>query len=679
MGLFGVPVGVIVIVAMLVVPLPTFVLDLLITVNISAALVVLLTTMHVKKARDFSAFPSLLLVATMFRLAINVSVTRLVLLHANAGTVVQSFGSFVVGGQIVVGIVVFLILIIIQFVVVTSGAGRVSEVAARFSLDAMAPKLVAIDGELNTGLIDEKEARRRRKEIDETSEFYGNMDGASKFVRGDAVAALIITFINLIGGFAIGVVQMHLSVGSAIHTYSILSIGDGLVSQIPALLLSISSGIIVTRGATDDEDFGTDVVRQLAGQPRALQIAGVAMVILGLVPGLPHIPFMIIGVVLYAAAGRISGMAAARPAAPEETQPAPPAPDTPQALANEMRLERLELELAADLTPLADPDRGGDLLDRVRGLRRKVAAERGFAIPTVRTRDSLNLPASTYAIKVNGVEVARGQAPPGRLLAIGSGLEALPGEPTIEPVFGLPAKWIPAEARERAILLGITPIDRSAAVITHLAEVVAAHAAELLSAQQVQILLDSVRSSDPAVVEEMKVAQLTLTELHRVLCSLLREGVPVVDFVRIVEAVTERSRQPNRTPLALVEAARVALGPMITATHATDGVLSVITVDASFEQQLVNGVHPTEAGPVLAVEPRLTEHLVADVRRLYDDAGRAGQFPVLVVASTLRPALVPLFAAALPRMAVMSINEVGRQVQLHRVGVVSKADAAIGV
>ncbi len=349
MGLFGVPGAVIVIVAMLVVPLPTYVLDLLITINMSAALVVLLTTMHVKKARDFSAFPSLLLIATMFRLAINVSVTRLVLLHADAGTVVHSFGSFVVGGQIVVGIVVFLILIIIQFVVVTSGAGRVSEVAARFSLDAMAPKLVAIDGELNTGLIDEKEARRRRKEIDETSEFYGNMDGASKFVRGDAVAALVITFINLVGGFAIGVIQMHLSVSDAIHTYSILSIGDGLVSQIPALLLSISAGIIVTRGATEDEDFGTDVVRQITRQPRALQIAGVAMAVLGLVPGLPHIPFLVVGAILYLASGRIRGSAASAVEDQAGEQPTGlAAPDTPQALAGEMRLERLELELAPE-------------------------------------------------------------------------------------------------------------------------------------------------------------------------------------------------------------------------------------------------------------------------------------------------------------------------------------------
>ncbi|MHB1783822.1 MAG: FHIPEP family type III secretion protein, partial [Acidimicrobiales bacterium] len=359
-GMFGVPAAVIVIVVMLVVPLPSFLLDLLISINISAALVVLLMTMHVDKARDFSGFPSLLLIATMFRLAINVSVTRLVLLHGYAGAVVQSFGNFVIGGQIVVGIVVFLILIIIQFVVVTSGAGRVSEVSARFSLDAMAPKLVAIDGELNSGLIDEKEARRRRKEIDETSEFYGNMDGASKFVRGDAIAALIITIINLFGGFLIGVLERHLSMSQAIHTYSVLSIGDGLVSQIPALLLSISTGLIVTRGSVgEDSDFGNNIVDQFRAQPRALQIAGAAMLLLAIVPGLPHLPFFIIGGLLMLLASRLRRSADAlemRKLGEDEAAAAPASTDTPQALASEMRAERLELELAPNVTPLADPE-----------------------------------------------------------------------------------------------------------------------------------------------------------------------------------------------------------------------------------------------------------------------------------------------------------------------------------
>ncbi len=685
-GLFGVPAAVIVIVVMLVVPLPTFLLDLLISLNISAALIILLMTMHVDKARDFGSFPSLLLIATMFRLALNVSVTRLVLLHGYAGAVVQSFGSFVIGGNIVVGIVVFLILIIIQFVVVTSGAGRVSEVSARFSLDAMGPKLIAIDGELNSGLIDEKEALRRRREIDETSEFYGNMDGASKFVRGDAIAALVITVINLVGGFLIGVIEHHLSVSKAVHTYSVLSVGDGLVSQIPALLLSISTGLIVTRGSVgDDSDFGSDVVNQFRAQPKALQIAGMAMVILAVVPGLPHIPFFVIGTILLLLASRVRRsieQQAARTradAAQEEAAKSAPA-DSPQALAQEMRAERLELELAANLTPLADPEHGGDLLERVKGLRRKLALERGFAIPTVRTHDNINLAPNTYAIRVNGVEAARGEAYPTRLLAIGPGIELLTGIATTEPAFGLPAKWIPAESREQALAVaGVTPIDPSSAIVTHLGEVVLGHAAALLSVQQAQTLLDAAKASDPAAVEEMKLAQVSLVELHRVLCALADEGVPIVDFVRIVEAVTARARQPNRSHEALVEAARAALGPTITAEHARDNKLAAITIDAAFEQVLAAGLRTTDTGTLLGVEPHVAEQLVAEVRSLYDAATRSGREPVLVVGSALRSACARLFAVALPRLAVMSVNELGRQVQLERVGVVSGANESVGV
>ena len=683
MGLFGVPAIVIGIVVMLVVPMPTFLLDILITLNMSAALVVLLTTMHVRRAMDFSVFPALLLVATMFRLALNVSVTRLVLLHGYAGSVVQSFGSFVVGGSIIVGIVVFLILIVIQFVVVTSGAGRVSEVAARFSLDAMAPKLVAIDGELNSGLIDEAEARRRRKEIDSTSEFYGNMDGASKFVRGDAIAALVITFINLIGGFAIGVLQQHMSVSAAIHTYSILSIGDGLVSQIPALLLSISTGLIVTRGATDEADFGSDVTAQFGNQPRAIQVAGGAMLVLALVPGLPHIPFLLVGVVLLFVSSRIRRTHASENekerAATDAAAKDPATADTPLALANEIRVEPLQLEIAPNLAPLADKTQGGDLLDRIRGLRRKLAYDKGILIPKVRTRDNIDLPPSTYAIRVHGVEVARGQAPPGRMLAIGAGLDLLPGEATIEPVFGLPAKWIPAEARQEALAAaGITAIDRSSAIITHLGEIASSHAGELLSVQQVRTLLDAHKGSDPVALEEMTAAQITVTDLHRVLVTLLDQGVPILDLVRIVEAITERGRQ-TKNPEAMTEAARVALGPAITALHTRDKKLAVITLDTAFEQSLANAVRTTDDGSVLPMDPAAAEHLVTAVRSLFDDAARAGTEPVLAVAAPIRPALQRLFATAVPRLAVMSVSEIGAHVQLERIGVVSGVSAAAGV
>lgn len=668
MGLFGVPAMVIAIVVMLVVPMPTFLLDVLITLNMAAALVVLLTTMHVHQPRDFSAFPSLLLVLTMFRLALNVSVTRLVLLHGYAGTVVQSFGSFVVGGQIVVGIVIFLILIVIQFVVVTSGAGRVSEVAARFSLDAMAPKLVAIDGELNSGLINEDEARRRRREIDETSEFYGNMDGASKFVRGDAIAALVITFINLLGGFAIGVVENHDSVTTAIHTYSILSVGDGLVSQIPALLLSISTGLIVTRTTTAEHDFGSDVATQFGNQPRAMQIAGAAMVLLALVPGLPHIPFFVVGALLLLLSSRIRRAAA--PAEEPATEPAAPV-DTPQALAAEIRVEPLQLEIAPNLAPLADRNQGGDLLDRIKGLRRKLAYEKGILVPKVHTRDNVELPPSTYAIRIHGVEVARGQAPPGRMLAIGPGLDTLPGEPTIEPVFGLPAKWIPAEARQEALAAaGVTAIDRSSAIITHLGETVANHAGELLSMQQVRTLVDVCKGTDPVAVEEMTAAQVTIADLHRVLVGLLDEGVPILDMVRIIEAVAERGRI-SKDYEAMVEAARHALGSAISAQHARNGALSVITLDTAFEQSLLGELRHVDGMSVLAVDAPVLEHLLSNVRSLYDEAGRAGKEPVLAVAPALRPALRRLFAAAVPRMAVLSVNELAPHVQLARSGVVS--------
>lgn len=680
-GVFGVPAAVIVIVVMLVVPLPSFLLDLLISLNISAALIILLTAMHVRKAKDFSVFPSLLLIATMFRLGLNVSVTRLVLLHGYAGSVVQSFGSFVIGGQVLVGIVVFLILIIIQFVVVTNGAGRVSEVSARFSLDAMGPKLVAIDGELNSGIIDEKEAKRRRREIDETSDFYGNMDGASKFVRGDAVAALIITFINLLGGFGIGVLQRHLSMSAAVHTYSVLSVGDGLVSQIPALLLSIATGLIVTRGTTEeDSDFGNDVVRQFRAQPRAMQIAGGAMGLLALVPGLPHLPFLIIGAALILIGFRLKRAADEMVEQPEPEPVDPLAADTPQALATQMRAERLELELAPDLTPLADATRGGDLLERVRGLRRKIALEQGFAIPTVRTRDNINLTPGTYAIRVNGVEVARGEAHPGQMLAIGPGIDLLPGRSTVEPAFGLPAKWIPAEAREHAVAIaGITPVDPSSAIITHLSEVVTANAAALLSTQQVQVLLDATKASDPALVEEMKLAQLSLVELHRVLASLVEEGVPITDFVRILEAATTRARMANKSVEALAEAARIAVGPMITALHAREGKLAVITIEAGFEQQLLASLRTGDTGALLACEASVTEHLVNEVRALYDTGVRAMREPVLIVASSLRPALAKLFAAALARLKVMSVGEIGRQVQLERIGVVTNVNATAGL
>ena len=675
--MIGVPAGVIAIVVMLVVPLPTFVLDVLISVNIAGAMVVLLMTMHVKKPLDFSVFPAVLLVATLFRLALNVSATRLVLLHGYAGSVINSFGNFVVGGQLVVGLVVFLILIVIQFVVVTTGAGRVAEVAARFTLDAMPGKQMAIDADLSSGLIDQHEAKRRRQETSDEADFYGAMDGAAKFVRGDAIAAIVITAINLIGGLAIGLAQRHLSISDATHTYSLLSVGDGLVSQIPALLLSISTGLVVTRAATDDQDFGTDLIGQVRRQHRAIQISGVVMAGMAIVPGLPHVAFLIVGGMLWFIGTRVgTAIEAESDAAEAGPEVVALSPDSPQSLAADMRVEALELELSATLVDLVDEAKGGDLLERVKGLRRKLATERGLIIPPVRTRDNVHLDNDTYAIRLHGVEVATGTAPAGRFLAIGGGLDLVPGESVVEPVFGLPAKWVPAELRQQALVAGATVIDRSSVITTHLGEVASRHAGQLLSAQQVKTLLDSVKGTDPAVIEEMGAAQVTLTDLHRVLCGLLAEGVVIRDLVRVIEAVTEQARQAKE-PEGLLEAARRALGPAITAAYAKDGTLPIISLDARFERELADAVRPGDAGTVLAVEPDIAEALVREVGAIARQAEESSREAVLICASRLRPSLRRLLAPALPRLGVLSINELGPQVKLERIGVVSVTPAEV--
>ena len=670
LGTVGIPAGVVAIVVMLVIPMPSFLLDLLISVNMGVAVMVLLMSMRVRDPLEFSVFPSLLLVATLFRLALNVSATRLVLLHAFAGNVIQSFGHFVVGGSLVVGLVVFLILIVIQFVVITNGAGRVAEVAARFTLDAMPGKQMAIDADLNSGLIDADEARRRRRHVADEADFYGAMDGASKFVKGDAVAAIIITGINLIGGFAVGVLQHHLAVSDAATTYSLLSVGDGLVSQIPALLLSVSAGIIVTRAATEDE-FGTDLMSQLTAHSGAVRMTGVVLAVIGLVPGLPKIPFLVVGGGLYIAGRQAAHLPVEEPDAPVAALD-PAAPDTTEALVAEMRVEPLELELAFDLIDLVDAGRGGDLLARVKGLRRKIASELGIVVPPVRTRDNLSMDEGSYAIRLHGVEVAHGRAPLGRVLVIGDQLDQLPGEPTEEPVFGLAARWVPAEMRQQALIMGCTVVDRASVITTHLSEVIRTNAATLINRQQVKELLDMAKGRDSVAVEELSTAQLSLGQFQAVLCALLNEGVPIRDLVRIVEAVTERSGQAKDTE-SLVEGARQALGPTITSLYAKDKRLPVLVLDASLEQQLADSLRPGEDGSVIAIDPAMAEALVVQVANAAQAAEREGASPVLLCTGRLRPALRRLVRAAAPRLPVMSVNELGPYVRPDKIGVVTLA------
>ena len=674
-GQIGIPAAIIGIVVMMVVPLPTIVLDLLIAVNITGAVLILLVSLSVTRPLDFAVFPSLLLIATMFRLALNVSATRLVLLDGFAGKVIESFGHFVVGGSLVVGLVIFVILVVIQFVVITNGAGRVAEVAARFTLDAMPGKQMAIDADLNSGLIDEDEARRRRAEVSQEADFYGAMDGASKFVKGDAIAAIVITLVNLFGGFFVGVVQRHQSMGDAISTYSLLSIGDGLVSQIPALLISISTGLIVTR-ATTDGDMGSDLLRQFGAQRRAVQIAGSAIIALAMIPGLPKLPFLLVGGAVLVIAQRLPKQDDGSKETPEAVAAlaAAPSPDSPESIARDMRVEPLELELAYDLIDLVDASTGGDLLDRVRALRRKLALELGIVIPLVRTRDNLDLPPKTYAIRLHGVEVARGEAPAGMLLAIGDDLGSLPGTVTKEPVFGLDAKWVPVEMRRHVGLAGATVVDRSSVVTTHLAEVVRSHAAQLLGREDVKTLIDMVKATHPVVVEELTPAPLTLGEIQRCLQSLLTERVCIRDLVRIFEAMSARARA-SVDPDGLVEAARGALGPAISADHAVDGRLPVLTFDPLLEQTLLESLRTGDSGGFLMLDPLYAERLALEAARVAEQVEQTGDHPVLVCAQPLRLPVRRLVESAAPRLPVLSYAELGGQLSIIPVGVVNVVHA----
>src|SRR4051812_14889926 len=664
---------------MMVVPLPTIVLDMLLAINITGGVLILLVSMYVQKPLDFSVFPSLLLIATMFRLALNVSATRLVLLHGYAGKVIESFGHFVVGGSLVVGLVIFLILVVIQFIVITNGAGRVAEVAARFTLDAMPGKQMAIDADLNAGILTEEQARKRRTEVAMEADFYGAMDGASKFVKGDAIAAIVITMINLFGGFIVGVLQHHMNVSEAMSTYSLLSVGDGLVSQIPALLISVSTGLIVTRAATD-ADMGSDLLRQFGRQTRAMRIAGVSVAILALVPGLPKLPFLVIGGLVFYIGYRkrndvdpddVVDDALALPAGAD----APLSPDSPEALAGEMRVDPLELEVAFDLVDLVDPSRGGDLLDRVKALRRKVAMDTGLVIPLVRTRDNLDLPGSQYVIWLNGVPAAKGISPAGTILAIGDNLEGIPGKATREPVFGLAAKWVPVELQRQAEMAGATVVDRSSVITTHLAEVVRQNAADLLGREDVRLLVEMVRRTHPVVVEELTPTLLTLGEVQRVLHALLEEGVSIRDLVRIFEALSVRAKTSTDLD-GLVEAARAALGSAISHPYVTpDERLYVFTLDPGFEQRLLESIRQSDAGMVLALDAAGIDALVHGCSRLLEDAERSGLSPVLVCSLQVRAALARLMRQVLPRLPVISYAEVSRTAQIESLGVVSGAVA----
>ncbi|HEX6458950.1 MAG TPA: flagellar biosynthesis protein FlhA [Thermoleophilaceae bacterium] len=669
--------AVVLVVLMMIIPLPPALVDLCISLNISAALAIVVTTLYLPSALDFSSFPSLLLLTTLFRLAINVSVTRLVLLHGDAGGVVRSFGQFVVGGNVIVGLVVFLILIVIQFVVITNGAGRVAEVAARFTLDAMPGKQMAIDADLNAGQITDEEARQRRKLIAREADFYGAMDGASKFVKGDAMAGLLIVAINLLGGIVIGLLQQHMSIGEAGKHFSLLTVGDGLSAQIPALMISVATGIIVTRTASE-KDLGNDIAGQITGQKKAPLVAGAMMMVLALVPGLPKLPFVVIGGLFLFLWRRIKDRPDPVKAAEQQSQleqagaqkelPAPK-----DAALEALQVDALELAIGFGLVPLVDESAGGSLLARVKTIRRQIASELGVVIPPVRIHDEVGLDAHEYVVKVRGAEVAQGRILAGHQLAMdpGDAVGQLQGVPTTEPAFGIPATWIPDAARAEAEALGYTVVDRESVIVTHLTETIRANAGDMLTRQDTRQLLDQLKETNAAVVEEVVPDVLQLGEVQRVLQNLLREGVSVRDLGTIVEAVGDKARV-TRDPSLLAEYARQALGRAITAPHLdAERKLRAISLDPVVEQEVSDSIAQTADGEYLVMEPSRAQQLVSMLKEQMENSLAHGGRPVLLCSARVRRHLRRLCEQALPQLPVCSYNEVMPGIRVETVGVVN--------
>ncbi|NPV71252.1 MAG: flagellar biosynthesis protein FlhA [Firmicutes bacterium] len=665
--------AVVLVVGMMLIPLPPVLLDLLFAVNISISLMMLLVTMYTMQPLDFAVFPSLLLLTTILRLALNVSATRLILLGGYAGQIINSFGNFVVGGDPVVGFIVFLILVIIQFIVITRGAERVAEVAARFTLDALPGKQMSIDADLNAGLINDQQARERRQKVQREADFYGSMDGASKFVKGDAIAALLITAINLIGGFIIGVFS-GMSPLDSWQTYALLTVGGGLAAQVPALLISTATGIIVTRAASDGS-LGEDLVGQLLAQPKILGISGGVLMALGVVPGLPHIPFLALGVGLLGLASVVrSGArkkkeAAAREARDEEAE----ALRRPESVLPLIPLDPLEIELGYGLIGLADPSQGGDLLDRVVMVRRQMALDWGLVVPPIRVRDNLGqLEPNEYVIKLRGAEVAKGELMADHYLAMSPcGEDDVQGIPTKEPAFGLPAVWVTGEAKEKTELLGYTVVDPSSVLATHLAEVLKSRAYELLTRQTVKDLLDTVKQSHAALVDELSPNLLSLGEIQKVLQNLLREGIPVRDMVTILETLADYARVTRETDL-LTEYVRQAMARTITRQFKLNsGRAKVVTVDPALERRVLEAVKKSDRGSYIALDPALIESIGRSLDEMVGRLISTGAQPVVLCSSPVRVYVRRLVERLSPRVAVLAYEEIDPSAQLESVGMIS--------
>ncbi|NLW47779.1 MAG: flagellar biosynthesis protein FlhA [Firmicutes bacterium] len=664
---------VILILTMLLIPLPSLVLDFLLTINICVAFAILMLTMNVKKSLEFSVFPTLLLLTTLFRLALNVSSTRLILIDANAGKVIEAFGSVVAGGNNVVGFVMFVILTIIQFMVITKGSERVAEVAARFTLDAMPGKQMSIDADLNAGLIDENHARNRRREVEREADFYGAMDGASKFVKGDAIAGILITFINIIGGFVIGATQKGFTIQDSLRTYSLLTIGDGLVSQVPALLISTATGILVTRSASED-NLGSDLTRQLLAYPKIFYFVSGMIAFFGLIPGMPKIPFFIIaGIVAFLAYYLDRNQLKSPDEMAIQGEPAAEEEQKPENVNTLLQIDPMELEIGYRLIPLVDPNQGGDLFDRVTMIRRQTALELGMVLPPIRIRDNMQLSPTSYVIKIKGVEIASGEIIPNYYLAMDPGIVAEPveGIPTTEPAFGLPALWITEAQRDEAEIAGYTVVDPPSVLATHLTEIIKSHAFELLGRQEVQSLINNVKEEYSVVVNELIPNLMSVGEIQKVLVNLLKEGIPVRNLVTILETLADHAPLTKDLDY-LTENVRQSLARQITKmVQADDGIIRVVTVDPNLEQILMKVQKEAKETGGFSMDPRLIQNIYDRLGELIKEMTASGYQPVILCSPAVRLTFRKLTERLAARIIVLSYNEIVAEAEVHSVGVVS--------
>ena len=666
LGIFGT-------ILLLIFPVPPVVLDLLLTISIALSLLILLVILYVEEPADFTGFPTLLLFITLFRLALNVATTRLILLDGYAGHVIEAFGNFVVRGNYIVGLVVFFILVLINFIVITKGAGRIAEVAARFTLDAMPGKQMAIDAELSAGVITEAEARTRRRKVEQEADFYGAMDGASKFVRGDAIAAILITLINVLGGFAIGVMQKGLSVSESLQRFTLLSIGDGLVSQVPALITSMAAGLLVTRAAAKN-NLGTELKNQLIMYPRALTILAGMLLVMAFIPGLPAFPFLVLGVATAFVARALmkSKALAAREQNATVKQAEVAQKKEPEKLESLLQVDPFQIELGYGLVNLADARKGGDLLERVTGVRRNFTQEMGVIIPPIRLRDNLQMKPNEYRFLIKGAAAAQGSIMAGYWLAMNASNSkiVLKGIPTTEPVFQLPATWITDAERKNAELAGYTVVDAASVLVTHLSETVKRHCHEIFSRQDVQSLLDNLKLTHPTVVNELVPAQLTVGQVQRILQNLLAEGISIRNLSSILEKVGDYAHL-TKNPDELAEYARRALGAQIIRPFQIEnGAVKAITLDPRLEQQIAQGIRQTPTELNLVLEPNLARHIIQKLSAYVQQMVASGQQPLVLCAPQIRLGFKRFFESAFVELSVLSYAEVPSKIEVQSAGTV---------